>query len=85
MGLANRVVPRGESRAAAEALALEVARHPQTCLRSDRASAYASPGRSVEEAMAEEFRLGVATLSSGESLEGAARFVGGAGRHGETA
>src|SRR5882762_3586210 len=36
IGLANRVVPTGAARAAAEALALELTRFPQTCLRNDR-------------------------------------------------
>src|SRR5215469_10753024 len=39
MGLANRVVPKGEARQRAEDLAQEIARMPQLCLRSDRASA----------------------------------------------
>jgi enoyl-CoA hydratase len=82
MGLANRVVAKGRGRAEAEALALEIARLPQTCLRSDRASAYASLGRPTQEALATEFSLGTATLASGESLAGASKFVGGAGRHG---
>jgi enoyl-CoA hydratase len=38
MGLVNRVVASGESRAAAEALAHELARFPQTCMREDRLS-----------------------------------------------
>ena len=38
IGLVNRVVPGGGSRAAAEALAHELARFPQTCLREDRLS-----------------------------------------------
>ena len=40
MGLANRVVPTGTARQAAEALARELAQLPQVCLRSDRLSAY---------------------------------------------
>jgi len=82
MGLVNRVVSKGASRGAAETLAQEIASLPQTCLRSDRASAYESLGHPTREAMAHEFRLGLATLASGESLEGAARFAAGAGRHG---
>jgi enoyl-CoA hydratase len=37
MGLADRVVPPGRARAAAEELAARIARFPQSCLRSDRA------------------------------------------------
>src|SRR6202050_4998201 len=40
IGLANRLVARGKAREAAEELAREIARLPQTCLRSDRASVY---------------------------------------------
>src|SRR5438309_9058860 len=40
MGLANRVVPVGEARAAAEGLARDIARMPQICLRNDRSSVY---------------------------------------------
>jgi enoyl-CoA hydratase len=39
MGLANRLVPKGETRAHAIALAKDIARFPQTCLRADRLSA----------------------------------------------
>ena len=85
MGLANRVVPKGEARAAAEALALEIARLPQACLRSDRASAHESLGRTTADGLTAEFRQGMATLASGESLAGAARFVSDAGRHGKRA
>src|SRR5512143_1162032 len=38
MGLANRLVPPGQARDAAVALAQELAALPQTCLRSDRRS-----------------------------------------------
>src|SRR5262249_46617847 len=40
IGLADRVVPDGESRAAAEALAEQIAAFPQICMRADRRSAY---------------------------------------------
>ena len=36
MGLVSRVVPRGEARAAAEALAREIAAHPWACAMADR-------------------------------------------------
>ena len=48
MGLVNRVVPSGTARAAAVALATEVAALPQGCLRSDRASLYAQWDRSLD-------------------------------------
>ncbi len=80
MGLANRVVPNGTSRRAAEQLAAEIAAFPQACLRSDRASALDQEGLDETTAMARELKHGIGVLT--ESLEGAARFASGAGRHG---
>src|SRR5206468_6359905 len=40
IGLANRVVPKGEARAAAEDLARQIAAHPQECMRNDRRSSH---------------------------------------------
>jgi enoyl-CoA hydratase len=82
MGLANRVVPKGESRAEAEKLAEEIASFPQICLKGDRSSAYEQFGLDHAHAMANELRHGMATLASGESREGAARFASGKGRGG---
>ena len=81
-GLANRLVPKGESRREAEHLAAELARLPQTCLRSDRLSVYEQNDRGFAGAMANECARGMATLASGESREGAARFASGKGRGG---
>jgi enoyl-CoA hydratase len=80
IGLANRVVPTGQSRAAAEELAAELARSPQGCMRADRLSALHQWGQGEAEAMAGEF--GSLFRVAAESLEGARRFAGGAGRHG---
>ena len=82
MGLANRVVPKGEARKAAETLAHELARLPQTCLRSDRKSVYEQCDLALPDALAREFALGMATLASGESRAGAERFAEGKGRGG---
>jgi enoyl-CoA hydratase len=82
IGLANRVVPHGRAREEAEALARSIAAFPPRCLRSDRRSAHEAWGLGLEAALAREFELGMATLRSGESLEGARRFAAGAGRHG---
>jgi len=82
IGLANRVVPAGESRAAAEALAAEIARFPQACLRGDRLSAYEQWDLAMEDALANEFRRGLGVIVSGETLRGAERFSSGAGRGG---
>jgi enoyl-CoA hydratase len=73
IGLANRVVPHGEARAAAEALARELAELPQVCLRQDRLSAYEQFGMSIDQALANEFRHGLVTLEAGH--DGARRFT----------
>ena len=82
MGLANRVVKKGTARPAAEALAEEISRFPQKCMRSDRLSAYQQFDLPFDQAMQNEFELGLRTIQSGETLEGATRFAHGAGRRG---
>lgn len=84
MGLANRVVPPGQARAAAEALALELTKFPQLCMRHDRLSAYEQWDMSLDAAIANEFQYGMRSLAAG-SLEGARRFASGEGRHGSFA
>ena len=84
MGLANRVVPNGEARAAAIALAQQIAQFPQACMRADRLSALRQWDLADEEAaIANEMRGGLAVINSGETLAGATRFTAGIGRHGE--
>jgi enoyl-CoA hydratase len=85
MGLANRVTEPGAALDAAVALAHELARLPQVCLRSDRRSSYEQWSMPLEDAFRNEFERGAATIASGETLEGAARFASGAGRHGQSA
>ncbi|WP_306334775.1 crotonase/enoyl-CoA hydratase family protein [Streptomyces sp. KL118A] len=80
MGLVNRTVPPGTSRAAAERLAAEIAAFPQTCMRRDRLSVLEQGGRSEEDAMAGELAHGLHSLA--EAAQGAARFAAGVGRHG---
>ena len=82
MGLANRLVPKGEARAHAVALAKDIARFPQTCLRADRLSALQQWDLSEDEAIANEMRGGLNVIASGETLSGATRFASGIGRHG---
>ncbi len=82
MGLANRLVPPGCALDEAVALAHELAALPQGCLRSDRASALEQWDLSFDAAMVNETRRGLEVIASGETLEGARRFAGGAGRHG---
>jgi enoyl-CoA hydratase len=82
LGIANRVVGRGEACAQAIALAREISRFPQTCLRADRLSALRQWDLSEEEAMVNEMRGGLNVIASGETFSGAARFASGIGRHG---
>jgi len=82
MGLANRVVPSGGARAAAEALAAEIAAFPQACMRHDRLSAYEQGDLDLPEAMVNELRHGLESLGSGDAVAGAQRFAAGSGRHG---
>ncbi len=83
IGLANRVVPTGQSRQAAEELAAELARFPQGCMRADRLSMLRQWGYSEAEAM--DFEFGSLSRVAAETLAGAKRFADGAGRHGEPA
>lgn len=80
IGLANRVVPTGTARQAAEALAGELAALPQACLRSDRQSTLHQWGRSEADAMDLEFAS--LSRSAADIQSGAQRFADGAGRHG---
>lgn len=82
MGLVNRVAPPGQARPVAEALAQELARFPQECLRADRLSAYQQGDYDLPTALRQEFERGLQPLMK-EGVAGAARFTGGAGRHGE--
>lgn len=81
IGLANRVVPKGQSRQVAEELAAELARAPQGCMRADRLSALHQWGHSEADAM--DFEFGSLSRVADESITGARRFADGAGRHGD--
>jgi enoyl-CoA hydratase len=81
-GLVNRLADKGRALAEARALAKDIAKFPQACLRNDRASAARQWSLTEADALAAEFALGMKTLQSGETLEGAARFAKGEGRGG---
>jgi enoyl-CoA hydratase len=83
IGLANRVVPKGQARKAAEELAAQLAALPQQCMRSDRRSALHQWGLSESDALNVEF----ASMHrvAAEARDGAGRFAAGAGRHGAPA
>lgn len=82
IGLVNRVVPKGEARAAAEALAAELCAFPQLCMNTDRSSAYAAFDGDLSTALRSEFKNGVVALEN-QALAGTQRFADGAGRHGK--
>jgi enoyl-CoA hydratase len=79
-GLANRLVPTGQSRAAAEELARSLAAFPQTCMREDRLSLLEQVERDEQAALQNEFAHGMRSLK--DAPQGIERFRGGAGRHG---
>lgn len=83
MGLANRVVGKGQALAAAMTLAEELLQFPYACMQADRASvAYSAfEAQSFQDAMSQEFDRGATVL--GEAIQGAAKFSAGAGRHGD--
>ncbi|AKN18176.1 crotonase/enoyl-CoA hydratase family protein [Mycobacterium haemophilum] len=83
IGLANRVVPKGQARQAAEELAAQLAALPQQCLRSDRLSALHQWG--MPEAAALDFEFASISRVAAEAADGAGRFAAGAGRHGAPA
>jgi enoyl-CoA hydratase len=83
MGLANRLTPKGEALAVARELAHQIAAFPQGCMRSDRRSSFEQWDLPLADALANETRLGLEVIRSGETVDGAARFASGAGRHGQ--
>jgi enoyl-CoA hydratase len=82
MGLANRLTEPGKALPTAVALAADLARLPQRCMREDRLSSYEQWGLPLEDAIRGEYSHGLDVLRSGETLAGASRFAAGAGRHG---
>jgi len=82
MGLANRVVPAGQTLSAAVQMAQELAAFPQACMRQDRLSVLAQWSLSTDEAIANEMRGGLQVIAAGETHQGAQAFAQGSGRHG---
>ena len=85
IGLVNEVTDDGDALARALALARTLSGFPQTAMRNDRLSAIEQWDLERREAVANEVAHGLATIASGETDEGSARFAGGAGRHGRFA
>lgn len=82
MGLANRVVPKGQALEAALELARQLSAFPQLCMRNDRLSALEQWSLDWDEATAYEVKVGMETLRTGSAVEGATRFASGQGRSG---
>ena len=80
MGLCNRVVPKGQGREAAIALAQQLAAFPQQTMRADRLNAYEQWGLPIPQALHAEWLRSKHRIADG--LEGAGRFAAGEGRHG---
>ncbi|HEV2754703.1 MAG TPA: crotonase/enoyl-CoA hydratase family protein [Actinomycetota bacterium] len=83
IGLVNRLCPPGRALETAVELAETIASWPQGPLRNDRLAATEGFSLPLDEAMANEFERGVASLAAGETVESVRRFGAGAGRHGE--
>jgi enoyl-CoA hydratase len=81
MGLANRVVPRGQARDAAIALAQQLAKFPQKTMLADRMNAYEQWDLPLPQALHMEWARSKERIADG--LEGAGRFAAGEGRHGQ--
>jgi enoyl-CoA hydratase/carnithine racemase len=83
MGLANRVVPKGQSLEEATKIARQLLGFPQECMNVDRSNCYYSVynATSFEDALRNEFVNGSKVITT-ESVKGAAQFSAGAGRHG---
>lgn len=84
IGLADRVVADGSALSAAIALAKQIAAFPQTCMNSDRLSAFRQWDFDIESALVHEAHAGVAPLREGAAA-GAKRFTEGTGRGGSFA
>lgn len=82
IGLASRLVPDGQARNEAEALARTICAFPQVAMGSDRRSTYEQEGAILQDALAREEQL-AAEAKRLEAQAGAGRFAAGAGRHGK--
>lgn len=84
MGLASRVVGKGQALVEARRIAEQLVAFPQACMRADRAAAYhaAYDAGSFEDALRREWEGGFRVVEL-EGVRGAAEFSKGAGRHGD--
>jgi enoyl-CoA hydratase len=82
MGLCNRLCASGDALNTAIEVARQIAAFPQACMRADRLSAYRQWDLPLDQALFDETRGGLAVIASGETVQGATRFLHGEGRHG---
>jgi len=80
-GLVDRIAPTGGALTAAQALASEIARFPQACMRADRGVALDQWALPRSAAFAREWESYAAFEAEG--VRGAARFAAGKGRGGD--
>jgi enoyl-CoA hydratase len=77
MGLANRLVPKGEALEHALALAHDIAARPQAALRGDRLASYEQWSLAMADALEVEYHHGMASLGTGQIDEGLHRYQSG--------
>lgn len=82
IGLADRLVPAGQAKSEALALAQQLANFPQLAMLSDRASTISQWDYPEAEAIEREIE-GSRPAFEQQFQSGASRFVGGVGRHGK--
>ena len=82
IGLAERVAPHGHARRIAEAMAHEIARFPQACMRADRRSVSLAWGGDPRTGLEREW-ANSRDIVALEGRAGAARFAAGKGRGGD--
>ena len=80
IGFANRLCATGSAFPLAQALALDLTRYPQACMRADHLSARQDPAV-LAAALRREWRSASAFLAEGRA--GAQRFASGLGRSGD--
>jgi enoyl-CoA hydratase/carnithine racemase len=81
LGLATRIVPTGDARKEAEALAARIASYPPIAMLADRDCIYEQEGLPELEALKIEAD-GAEEAKQKEASKGAERFANGSGRHG---
>ena len=81
IGLCQYLAPPGQSRERAEALAADIARFPQSCMRADRRSTRNQAGLPLSTALLQEWTNSKEEVATG--ISGAARFASGKGRGGD--